>query len=113
MLSLKGETHTEELIQYLRSKDRNGGLSKYSAVLMFLPEKLDVEVVFAVQKGTSGKNELKIHKLVLADREIGVDLLPASMLESLSKAVVKAISNIREGYEFSSLENGAVILNKI
>lgn len=113
MLSLKGETHTEELIQYLRSKDKNGGLSKYSAVLMFLPEKMDIEVVFAVQKGTSGKNELKIHKLVLADREIGVDLLPASMLESLSKAVVKAISNIGEGYEFSSLENGAVILNKI
>lgn len=113
MLSLKGEANTEELIQYIRSKDKSGGFNKYSVVLMVMPEKFDIEVVFALKKGTSGKNELKTHKLVLADREIGVELLPASMIESLSKAVGKAISNIGEGYEFSSLENGAVILNKI
>ena len=112
MLQLEGETHREELIEYMQKKDKEGGL-KYSAILMLLPEKLDIEAIFTVKNGTSGSAELKPQGFVLANREIGIDILPAKMIESLSKAVNKVISTAGEGYRFFALENGCVILEKI
>ncbi len=112
MMILEGKADKEELVNYLQKKDNSGGV-KYSVALLFLPEELAVEAVFGVNRGSGGSAELVTRSFVLSGKEIGADMLPANMSESISKAVNRAIRSIDEGYRLSGLKNGAVLLEKI